>query len=199
MPSQAKHSFYETCNLPNHTHACNFYSQPSINFPWFLVLIEYTIKSLYELQCENLNIKKMTLFPHPPRPTPSIKWLKKGGELSAERVHLDSFNKTLRITSVSEEDAGEYVCMASNLIGSISHSIHVQVKGQDTGVTLQGAARGLFSYCWCPVVTDCAKLCPGQRSRVRGRKRGRLRLLDFVFYLFVCQWGFRICIFIQFA
>ncbi|XP_046881046.1 neurofascin homolog (chicken) a isoform X2 [Hypomesus transpacificus] len=61
-------------------------------------------------------------------PTPSIKWLKKGGELSAERVHLDSFNKTLRITSVSEEDAGEYVCMASNLIGSISHSIHVQVK-----------------------------------------------------------------------
>ena len=137
-----------------------------------------------------ITLKKITLFPYPPRPTPSIKWLKKGGELSAERVHLDSFNKTLRITSVSEEDAGEYVCMASNLIGSISHSIHVQVKGQDTGVTLQGAARGLWDYLvivvpWLQTVQNCAQ----ERSRVRGWKRGRLRLLDLFFYLFVCQWG----------
>lgn len=34
--------------------------------------------------------------------------------------------------SVSEEDAGEYVCMANNHLGSIRHSILVQVKGEIT-------------------------------------------------------------------
>ncbi|KAI1890658.1 hypothetical protein AGOR_G00155920 [Albula goreensis] len=61
-------------------------------------------------------------------PTPSIKWIKKGGELPMEKVRLDKFNKTLRIMSVSEEDSGEYNCMAINKIGSSRHSISVQVK-----------------------------------------------------------------------
>eukprot|EP00063_Salmo_salar_P048408 XP_014023243.1 PREDICTED: neurofascin-like isoform X3 [Salmo salar] len=60
-------------------------------------------------------------------PTPSIKWYKKGGDLN-QKVKLDNFNKTLRIDSVSEEDAGEYMCMANNQIASIRHSIFVQVK-----------------------------------------------------------------------
>uniref|UniRef100_A0A674CZE0 Neurofascin homolog (chicken) a n=1 Tax=Salmo trutta TaxID=8032 RepID=A0A674CZE0_SALTR len=54
-------------------------------------------------------------------------WFKKGGDLN-QKVKLDNFNKTLRIDSVSEEDAGEYMCMANNKIGSIRHSIYVQVK-----------------------------------------------------------------------
>ncbi|XP_062843146.1 neurofascin homolog (chicken) a isoform X13 [Trichomycterus rosablanca] len=61
-------------------------------------------------------------------PTPGIKWFKKGGDLPEKKVKLESYNKTLRIVSVSEEDSGEYVCMASNKIGSIRHSISVQVK-----------------------------------------------------------------------
>ncbi|XP_061582531.1 neurofascin homolog (chicken) a isoform X1 [Cololabis saira] len=61
-------------------------------------------------------------------PTPTIKWFKKGGDLPAPKVRLEKFNKTLRIVGVSEEDAGEYVCMANNQLGSIRHSIYVQVK-----------------------------------------------------------------------
>ncbi|KAM6928306.1 neurofascin homolog (chicken) a [Xenentodon cancila] len=61
-------------------------------------------------------------------PTPTIKWFKKGGELPLQKVKFENFNKTLKIVSVSEEDAGEYVCMANNHLGSIRHSIYVQVK-----------------------------------------------------------------------
>nr|XP_046237374.1 neurofascin homolog (chicken) a isoform X10 [Scatophagus argus] len=61
-------------------------------------------------------------------PTPSIKWFKKGGDLPRQKVKFENYNKTLKIISVSEEDAGEYVCMANNQLGSIRHSIFVQVK-----------------------------------------------------------------------
>ncbi|XP_048110073.1 neurofascin homolog (chicken) a isoform X11 [Alosa alosa] len=61
-------------------------------------------------------------------PTPSIKWFKKGGDLPMRRVKLESFNKTLRIINVSEEDSGDYICMANNKIASIQHTIVVQVK-----------------------------------------------------------------------
>uniref|UniRef100_A0A671V3B8 Neurofascin homolog (chicken) a n=1 Tax=Sparus aurata TaxID=8175 RepID=A0A671V3B8_SPAAU len=61
-------------------------------------------------------------------PTPTIKWFKKGGDLPGRKVKFENFNKTLKIINVSEEDAGEYVCMANNQLGSIRHSIFVQVK-----------------------------------------------------------------------
>ncbi|XP_031731440.1 neurofascin homolog (chicken) a isoform X17 [Anarrhichthys ocellatus] len=61
-------------------------------------------------------------------PTPTIKWFKKGGDLPGRKVKFDNYNKTLKIINVSEEDAGEYVCMANNHLGSIRHSIFVQVK-----------------------------------------------------------------------
>lgn len=46
------------------------------------------------------------------------------------KVKFENYNKTLKITNVSEEDAGEYVCMANSRLGSIRHSIFVQVKGE---------------------------------------------------------------------
>ncbi|XP_067287546.1 neurofascin homolog (chicken) a isoform X15 [Pseudorasbora parva] len=61
-------------------------------------------------------------------PTPSINWFKRGGDLPAKKVKFGNFNKTLRILNVSEEDSGGYTCMASNKIGSIRHSVEVQVK-----------------------------------------------------------------------
>lgn len=71
----------------------------------------------------------------PCRPTPTIKWFKKGGDLPARKVKFENYNKTLKILNVSEEDAGEYICMANNHLGSIRHSIFVQVKGERTTVT----------------------------------------------------------------
>ncbi|KAJ8400197.1 hypothetical protein AAFF_G00398910 [Aldrovandia affinis] len=61
-------------------------------------------------------------------PTPSIIWFKKGGDLPTKKVKLEKFNKTLRIVTVSEEDSGEYICMAINKMGTSRHAISVQVK-----------------------------------------------------------------------
>uniref|UniRef100_A0A665T6I4 Neurofascin homolog (chicken) a n=1 Tax=Echeneis naucrates TaxID=173247 RepID=A0A665T6I4_ECHNA len=85
------------------------------------------------LECIAAGLLPFTPNPHlctstPTRPTPTIKWFKKGGDLPVQKVKFENFNKTLKIVSVSEEDAGEYVCMANNHVGSIRHSIIVQVK-----------------------------------------------------------------------
>ncbi|XP_054567448.1 neurofascin isoform X5 [Eptesicus fuscus] len=61
-------------------------------------------------------------------PTPDIAWYKKGGDLPADKAKFENFNKALRIGSVSEEDSGEYFCLASNKMGSIRHTISVRVK-----------------------------------------------------------------------
>ncbi|KAM6295256.1 neurofascin isoform 3-T3 [Aegotheles albertisi] len=61
-------------------------------------------------------------------PAPDIAWYKKGGELPAGKTKLENFNKALRISNVSEEDSGEYFCLASNKMGSIRHTISVRVK-----------------------------------------------------------------------
>lgn len=66
----------------------------------------------------------------PHSPTPRIKWFKKGGDLPERKARFENFNKTLSIVSVSDEDSGDYICMASNKMGSIRHTISVQVKGQ---------------------------------------------------------------------
>ncbi|XP_069798679.1 neurofascin-like [Narcine bancroftii] len=61
-------------------------------------------------------------------PTPDIVWYKKGGELPWPKVRMENYNKTLRIMNVSEENSGEYFCLASNKMGSIRHTISVRVK-----------------------------------------------------------------------
>uniref|UniRef100_A0A8C6VLF2 Neurofascin n=1 Tax=Naja naja TaxID=35670 RepID=A0A8C6VLF2_NAJNA len=61
-------------------------------------------------------------------PTPDIMWHKKGGDLPSGRIKLENFNKALHIANISEEDSGEYFCLASNKVGISRHSILVKVK-----------------------------------------------------------------------
>ncbi|XP_060633606.2 neuronal cell adhesion molecule isoform X18 [Anolis sagrei] len=61
-------------------------------------------------------------------PTPTIRWIKEGGELPINRKFFENFNKTLKITDISEADSGKYKCMASNQLGSAHHVITVTVK-----------------------------------------------------------------------
>ncbi|XP_041091974.1 neurofascin homolog (chicken) a isoform X26 [Polyodon spathula] len=61
-------------------------------------------------------------------PTPDIKWFKRGGELPALKTKLENFNKTLRISGVSEEDSGEYFCLANNKMGGTRHVVAVTVQ-----------------------------------------------------------------------
>uniref|UniRef100_A0A8D0BL83 Neurofascin n=1 Tax=Salvator merianae TaxID=96440 RepID=A0A8D0BL83_SALMN len=61
-------------------------------------------------------------------PTPDIVWHKKGGYLPTSRTKFENFNKALHIANVSEEDSGEYFCLASNKVGTSRHTISVRVK-----------------------------------------------------------------------
>ncbi|KAM4615522.1 neuronal cell adhesion molecule-like [Polymixia lowei] len=61
-------------------------------------------------------------------PTPEISWLKEGGELPTNRISIKNFQKTLRITDVTDADAGDYRCTARNLVGITHHIIKVTVQ-----------------------------------------------------------------------
>ncbi|XP_060770608.1 neuronal cell adhesion molecule a isoform X5 [Neoarius graeffei] len=61
-------------------------------------------------------------------PTPDISWSKVSGELPTRRTNFLNFHKTLKITEVTEADAGDYRCTAKNHLGSDHHTIQVTVK-----------------------------------------------------------------------
>ncbi|XP_031421988.1 neurofascin [Clupea harengus] len=61
-------------------------------------------------------------------PAPVIKWTKDWDEMSLDGKRLESFNKRLRILSVSMDDGGDYTCTASNKMGYVERTISVSVK-----------------------------------------------------------------------
>uniref|UniRef100_A0A3Q3H0L2 Neural cell adhesion molecule L1 n=1 Tax=Kryptolebias marmoratus TaxID=37003 RepID=A0A3Q3H0L2_KRYMA len=61
-------------------------------------------------------------------PTPDVSWQKDEGELPSSRTSFSRFKKTLRISDVNEDDAGDYRCTATNKLGSAHHIIKVDVK-----------------------------------------------------------------------
>ncbi|XP_074870694.1 neuronal cell adhesion molecule isoform X2 [Carettochelys insculpta] len=68
-------------------------------------------------------------------PTPTIRWVKEGGELPTNRHFFENFNKTLKIVDVSEADSGKYKCIARNALGSTHHTITVTVKASPYWIT----------------------------------------------------------------
>lgn len=64
-------------------------------------------------------------------PTPEISWNKHSGEIPNLRASFLNYHKTLRIRDVSEADAGEYRCTATNRHGTVHHTIRVTVKGKN--------------------------------------------------------------------
>ncbi|KAM9351699.1 neuronal cell adhesion molecule-like [Symphorus nematophorus] len=61
-------------------------------------------------------------------PTPEISWTKVSGDLPATRTSFIQYRKTLRIRDLSDSDAGDYRCTATNKLGSVHHTFHVMVK-----------------------------------------------------------------------
>ncbi|XP_048011137.1 neuronal cell adhesion molecule a isoform X11 [Megalobrama amblycephala] len=61
-------------------------------------------------------------------PTPDISWTKVVGELPSGRFSFHNFQKTLKITEVTEEDGGDYRCLAKNRLGNNHHTITVAVR-----------------------------------------------------------------------
>uniref|UniRef100_A0A3B4VEW3 Neural cell adhesion molecule L1 n=1 Tax=Seriola dumerili TaxID=41447 RepID=A0A3B4VEW3_SERDU len=62
-------------------------------------------------------------------PTPHITWTKDGDDLTVTpRMKVKNFNKMIQIPKASFDDAGEYVCTATNKISYIEHTITVRVK-----------------------------------------------------------------------
>lgn len=77
------------------------------------------------------------------RPTPHITWTKDGEDLVVRSpMKVKNFNKMIQIPKASFEDAGEYVCTATNKIGYIEHTITVRVKGETHSQKHVG-----FSFC----------------------------------------------------
>ncbi|XP_076027981.1 neural cell adhesion molecule L1.2 [Genypterus blacodes] len=62
------------------------------------------------------------------RPTPSVLWVRKDGELSEARTTKEMFNRHLRFSNISESDGGEYQCIAENTQGRTVHTYTVTVE-----------------------------------------------------------------------
>lgn len=61
-------------------------------------------------------------------PEPNIFWLKDENTMKyTSRIYLSTDNKTLNIDHIKESDAGHYVCVAENILGSDEASATVDV------------------------------------------------------------------------
>uniref|UniRef100_A0A8C7E7D2 L1 cell adhesion molecule n=1 Tax=Naja naja TaxID=35670 RepID=A0A8C7E7D2_NAJNA len=61
-------------------------------------------------------------------PTPSVEWIHLNRLNPSPGVSFENYNKTLYISSVTEDDDGDYQCIARNEHGSIYHTYTVNVE-----------------------------------------------------------------------
>lgn len=61
-------------------------------------------------------------------PLPSISWKKRDGQMPIGRAYVARDRGGLRIDRVQPEDAGEYVCLAKNPVGSVESTAQLRVN-----------------------------------------------------------------------
>lgn len=75
--------------------------------------------------------------PFPPSPTPRVEWVKMGHRLPP-KAKVENHGKLLNVPDVEQEDGGNYMCRAKNLLGETVHYFTVTVEGSDcTSQSLQ--------------------------------------------------------------
>uniref|UniRef100_A0A8C1HFG1 Neural cell adhesion molecule L1 n=1 Tax=Cyprinus carpio carpio TaxID=630221 RepID=A0A8C1HFG1_CYPCA len=114
-----------------------------------------TIQQKQPISVRVLDTVMSLMFPF--SPTPAISWVKHNSEIPSGRASFLNFSKTLRITDVSEADAGEYRCIANNHHGSVHHTIRVTVNAAPYWIS---APRNLV-------------LAPGEMGIITCRAAGR--------------------------
>uniref|UniRef100_A0A672M7L7 Neural cell adhesion molecule L1 n=1 Tax=Sinocyclocheilus grahami TaxID=75366 RepID=A0A672M7L7_SINGR len=108
-------------------------------------------------------------------PTPAVSWVKHNGEIPSGRASFLNFDKTLRITDVSETDAGEYRCIAKNRHGSVHHNIRVTVNGEHTVLskTLHRHGRASFlNFDKTLRITDVSETDAGEYRCIAKNRHG---------------------------
>ena len=78
----------------------------------------------------------------------SIKWYKDGAEIQDRNDYQTSFNNglaTLTIPEVFEEDAGKYVCMATNEKGTVNSTAELIVKGKRNVLNFKSELRVIIN------------------------------------------------------
>ncbi len=80
-------------------------------------------------------------------PTPDISWSKVNEDLPSGRFSFHNFQKTLKITEVTEADGGDYRCLTKNRLGSNHHIITVVIRGlsQDVFSSVTSQKSGLVT------------------------------------------------------
>ncbi|XP_014002617.2 neural cell adhesion molecule L1 isoform X4 [Salmo salar] len=61
-------------------------------------------------------------------PTPTVKWVRKDGQLSESRTSRHLSDRLLRISNISDSDGGEYQCSVNNSQGKVTHTYTVSVE-----------------------------------------------------------------------
>lgn len=82
--------------------------------------------------------------PFRPSPTPRVEWVKMGHRLPP-KAKVENHGKLLIVPDVKQEDGGNYMCRARNLLGETMHYFTVTVEGSHCTITITSTA--LFCSC----------------------------------------------------
>uniref|UniRef100_A0A3B3DP58 Ig-like domain-containing protein n=1 Tax=Oryzias melastigma TaxID=30732 RepID=A0A3B3DP58_ORYME len=113
----------------------------------FLMYINiFSIKSSTEQITEGSSV---TLTCEASGSSPSRTWKKDGSDLNlSENVTLSEDNTVLTFKAVKKENSGEYVCLVSNPVSSISDPVNILVKGSNITLKCSTDCRPSAQLMW---------------------------------------------------